>query len=351
MQPPRIISWNVTSRCLLRCPHCYIDAAPAPQAPEAGTGAGMEIVRQVADAGTGILVLSGGEPLLREDIFRIASFGDRSGLRMALATSGIPLTGEVADNLASSGIRKVAISLDSVIPENHDRFRGLGGAWAGALRGIGHCRDYDIPVQLNVTVTPDNRHEIVPILRFAKSLGIGDVHLFFLVPTGRGQALGDLTPGAYEAIIREALRLPAGGQMVVRPTCAPQYMRIAEEEGLRRKEWQRGCIAGRSYLRISPAGEVTPCPYLPVSLGNVLATPLADIWEGSGILGLLRDDDRLQGKCGACEYRGICGGCRARAYGSTTRSGWGCADLHPPGALRGNLMAEEPMCPYIPAGK
>jgi len=350
LQPPHIVTWNVTSRCPLHCPHCYLDAGEDGRRAEVGTAGAREILRQVAGAGTSILVLSGGEPLFRKDIFGIAAYGRDLGLRMALATSGVLITGSVASKIRSAGIKKVAVSLDSAEPARHDMFRVLEGAWERSVRSIGICRDYGIPVQLNVTMTPENRGEIADILRLAQGLGVRDIQLFFLVPAGRGVGLHDLSPQEYEAMIREALTISEREGISLRPTCAPQFMRIAREMGIHREGWYRGCIAGRRYLRICPDGEVTPCPYLPVSLGNVLSTPLSRIWEGSEVLRLLRDDEKLEGKCGICRYRGVCGGCRARAYGVTTGSPGGCSDLHPPGQLAGNLMAEEPMCPYNPMG-
>ena len=149
-------------------------------------------------------------------------------------------------------------------------------------------------------------------------------------------------------MIRDILILSADEEILVRPTCAPQFMRIAFELGLFRKEWNRGCIAGRSYCRIDPAGEVTPCPYLPVSIGNSTKTPFGEIWEHSAILGMLRDDSQLEGKCGRCEYAGVCGGCRARAYGLSRLAPNICGDLDRHGDQLGNMKAEEPWCPYQP---
>ncbi len=348
VQPPRIISWNVTYRCPLRCAHCYNNSGEPRLRSELGTAEAREILRQLAGAGTGIVVLSGGEPLLRGDIFELARYGTDLGLRMAMGTSGVFITDEVAGRLRESGIRKAAISLDSLRPEVHDRFRGYRGGFDHAVAGISLLQDHGVPVQLNVTVTRESYGEITEIIRFGKKSGIRDIHLFFLVPTGRGSTITDISPEQYEAMIHDVLILSADEGVVVRPTCAPQFMRIASELGMSREEWKRGCIAGRSYCRVDPAGEVTPCPYLPVSLGNCTKTPFREIWEHSAILGMLRDTSRLEGKCGRCEYAGICGGCRARAYGLSRLAPNICGDLDRPGSLSGNLMAEEPWCPYQP---
>jgi radical SAM protein with 4Fe4S-binding SPASM domain len=348
VQPPRIVSWNVTFRCPLRCSHCYSNSGERTLPGELGTVEGRDLLDQLAEAGTGVVVISGGEPLLREDIFALARHGTERGLRMAMGTSGVCITDEVAGKLRDSGIRKVAVSLDSVESTVHDRFRGFPGAFEGAVRGIALLQDHDIPVQLNVTVTRDNYHEIPEIIRFGKEHGVRDVHLFFLVPTGRGSTIEDISPDMYEEMIREVLVLSSDEKIIVRPTCAPQFMRIARELGLARKEWTRGCIAGRSYCRVDPTGEVTPCPYLPVSVGNCTRTPFGEIWEKSPVLGLLRDTSRLEGKCGRCEYAGVCGGCRARAYGLSRLVPNICGDLDRPAELPGNLMAEEPWCSYRP---
>jgi radical SAM protein with 4Fe4S-binding SPASM domain len=348
VQPPHIISWNVTYRCPLRCSHCYNSAGEGHLHSELLTAEGKDLLRQLADAGAGIIILSGGEPLLREDIFELARYGTSLGLRMAMGTSGVCITDEVAGELRDSGIRKVAVSLDSTRPAVHDRFRGYPGAFDRAVRGIILLKEHRVPVQLNVTVTRENYGEIPEIIRFGKELGIRDIHLFFLVPTGRGSTITDISPEMYEKMIRDVLILSAETGVLVRPTCAPQFMRIAHELGLVRKEWKRGCIAGRWYCRIDPAGEVTPCPYLPVSLGNITRTPFGEIWEHSPVLALLRNTSRLEGKCGRCEYAGVCGGCRARAYGLSRLVPNICGDLDRSGNLPGNLMAEEPWCPYQP---
>lgn len=334
---------------MLRCPHCYINAGAQPRG-ELTTAEGRDLLQQVADAGTTILILSGGEPLLREDIFDLARFGTRIGLRMAMGTSGVCISDSVAAAIHDSGIRKVAISLDSVHPEKHDRFRGYPGAFDKAVQGIEHCRNHQVPVQLNIMVYRDNYGEIRDIIHFGKNRDIQDIQLFFLVPTGRGSTISDITPDMYEQMVREVLILSADEGLTIRPTCAPQFMRIARELGIVRKEWKRGCIAGRSYCRIDPTGEVTPCPYLPVTVGNIRETAFRELWEHSEILAMLRDTSLLEGKCGRCEYAELCGGCRARAYGISRLRPYVCGDLDRPGKLTGNILAEEPWCPYQPEG-
>ncbi len=254
------------------------------------------------------MILSGGEPLLRDDVFELARYATEKGLIVAMGTNGTLITDSVAKELKSSGVKADAVSIDSAVPDRHDAFRGVKGAWERALDGIDTCIENGIGVQVNTTVTQQNYDEIDDIMASAK----------------------------YD--------------LAVRPVCAPQFMRIASQKGLNIDQWTRGCIAGLAYCRIYPSGEVTPCPYLPVKVGNIRETPFKEIWFGSPILNAMRDFDRFKGKCGACEYRDICGGCRARAYGLTSFVDV-CGGLQEPGELKGDYLAEEPWCPYIPGGE
>ncbi len=352
---PQLISWNMTFRCNLRCPHCYIDASEREGKGELSTDEGRMLIDQIAETSEAsklILILSGGEPLLRKDVFELARYATEKGLIVAMGTNGTLITDSVANELKSCGVKAVAISLDSSVPERHDVFRGVKGSWKRALEGIDACIKKDISVQVNTTVTQQNYDEIDDIMALAEKHGASAFHLFFLVPTGRGKAIEDISPDMYEQMIEGVLEKVASARynLAVRPVCAPQFMRIASQKGLDLKRWTRGCIAGLTYCRIYPTGEVTPCPYLPIKLGNVRETHFKEIWFESPILKALRDFDNLKGKCGVCEYRAICGGCRARAYGLTSFVDV-CGGLQEPGDLKGDYLAEEPWCPYIPGGE
>jgi len=315
---------------------------------ELSTDEGKMLIDQLAEFGSPVLILSGGEPLMRGDIFELARYGTEKGLRMAMGTNGTLIDDEVAGHLADSGVVSVAISLDSAKPETHDSFRGVKGAWEKAIEGTKACLRHGIQVRFNTTVTQANFHEIGDILELAERLGILDVQLFFLVPTGRGKEVQDITPEMYENMIEDVLVRYADHPMTVKPTCAPQFMRIADQLGLDTSRWTRGCIAGMSYGRIYPSGEVTPCPYLPVKLGNIREKSFGEIWSSHPILRDLRDFSKLKGKCGVCEYVVKCGGCRARAYGITTEFMDACGSLHEPQELQGDYLAEEPWCTYQP---
>ncbi len=247
----------------------------------------------------------------------------------------------------------VSISLDSIHPEKHDDFRGVKGAWEKAVNAIKALKAQGILVQVNTTVTRDNYEEIERIFEFVEKLGVENFHLFFLVPTGRGVKIEDITPEMYEEMIRHTLKILPRYGLNVKFSCAPQFMRIMQQTHSQMRHIQsnmRGCIAAFYYCRVCPTGDVTPCPYLPIKLGNTREKPFSEIWFNSKVLNDIRNPDKLKGKCGKCHYRYICGGCRARAYGLTAKFIDFCGGLHEPAELKGDYMAEEPWCTYKPEG-
>jgi radical SAM protein with 4Fe4S-binding SPASM domain len=290
-----------------------------------------------------VLVLSGGEPLLRTDIFELAEYALKKGLIATLGTNGTLIDKATAERIHAVGIRKVAISLDSSTPPVHDSFRGVTGAWEKAVAGIKACIASGVEVQLNVTMSRQNYTDFDQIVTYAKGLGVKSMHLFFLVPTGRGKNLQDLSPQTYEQLLEDALKKNTA-DFEIKPTCAPQFMRVAKQMGADVTRWSKGCIAGVSYCRIMPAGQVTPCPYLPVRVGDMMTTPLRDIWANSEVLNALRDPCRLKGKCGNCGFNSVCGGCRARAYGLTSY----CSGASVQATLEGDFLASDPWCTYNP---
>lgn len=312
---------------------------------ELSTAEGTRLIDQIAEVGRPVMVLSGGEPLLRDDIFELARYGADKGLRMAMGTNGTLIDDAVAAQLKRSGINRVAISLDSSTSEVHDRIRGVKGSWTGALRGIRASLQAGIGVQANVTVTRQNSHDIEPILAMVRRLGITDVHLFFLIPTGRGREEDAIRPVEYEALIRTALSRKDDA-LTLRPTCAPQFIRIAKQMGLDTERWGRGCIAGINYCRVNNNGAVTPCPYLHLVVGNVRTTSFEDIWNSTAFAAM-RDPLNLKGRCGRCEYRQVCGGCRARAFSRADPGGFvriEDADLTA-------LFEEDPWCLHEPVNE
>ena len=348
-QAPRLISWNITLRCPLKCSHCYVDAGENEAEGVLSTEEAFGVIDQICETGRPVLVLSGGEPLMREDVFAIARYGTDRGLRMVMGTSGVLIDQTSAARLSEAGIKAVAISLDSASPARHDAFRGMDGVWEKAVQAVRNCRDAGVAVQINTSVMSADFADIRSVVDLGTGLGVHEYQVFFPVPTGRARDSGGGSPQEHEALIRGILLHYHDGSVNIRPTCAPQFRRIAADLGIHNPAWGRGCIAGISYCRIYANGDVTPCPYLPVIAGNVRDTPFPAIWNDSGIFAALRDPDLLTGKCGRCGYRAICGGCRARASrGADAVSPRWCDGLAPPDNPGGDLCAEDPCCLYEP---
>ena len=305
----------------------------------------MRLLDQIASFAKPIIVLSGGEPLVRPDIFDIASHGSREGLHMVLATNGTLLTREIADRLKSCGIQRLSVSVDGSTAESHDAFRRQAGAFAGALRGIENAKAAGLPFQINTTITRHNKAEIPDILDLAARLGAAALHIFLLVPTGCGKEIADeemISPREYEEVLNWLYEASKQVKMGFKATCAPHYYRIARRKAAAEgtkidrpahefEAMTKGCLAGTGVCFISHKGEVYPCGYLPLSAGDVREQPFPEIWKDSELFRTLRDENLLEGKCGACEFKLVCGGCRARAYAET-----------------GNYLSEEPYCVYEP---
>ena len=345
---PLVMSWNVTRECNMKCSHCYINATDKKLDNELTTQEAKKLMDQICQVSKPLLILSGGEPLLRPDIFELIEYGSSKGLKMGLGSNGSLIDDAVAGKLKAAGIATVSISLDSHISAQHDEFRGVAGAWEKAVNACKALRKNNVLVQVNTTLTHQNYDQIDDIMSLAEGIGVENFHLFFLVPTGRGTKLTDISPQKYEDMITNTFSKVARHKLNVRPSCAPQFMRIAKGMGLDMRQWIRGCIAGLYYCRIYPNGDITPCPYLPIKLGNVREKSFKEIWFNSPIFQDLRDPNSLKGKCGACEYRSLCGGCRARAYGLSSDFIDYCGDLHEPAEIKSDYLAEDPWCVHQP---
>ena len=342
--PLRMVAWEVTRSCNLNCQHCRAAAERGPYPGELSTEECFGLIDDIVSFAQPVVILTGGEPLLREDIYEIASYGTSRGLRMVIAPNGTLLDTAKAARLKSSGIQRVSISLDGASPASHDSFRRVDGAFAGALRGIEKLKEAGLDFQINTTVTLKNRQELPAILDLAVSLGAVAHHIFLLVPTGRGRELVQETIATeeYEHLLHWFYEQRENLPLQLKATCAPHYYRIlrqrAKEEGKKITPQShgldavtRGCLGGIGFCFVSHRGDVQPCGYLEVASGSVRKQSLQEIWESSSVFRRLRDFASYKGRCGRCEYNHVCGGCRARAFAAT-----------------GDYLTEEPLCGYQP---
>jgi putative heme d1 biosynthesis radical SAM protein NirJ2 len=307
-----IVSWNTTNQCNMYCDHCYRDSG-AKAHEELSTREGKALLQEIKKAGFQIMIFSGGEPLMRPDIFELAEHAVKLGLRTVFGTNGTLITPEVAQRLKNIGVMGMGISLDSMDRAKHDQLRKKDGAWEDAVQGMKNCRASGLPFQIHTTVMDWNRDEILDIIDFAVEMGAVAHHQFFLVPTGRAKDMEEeaLKVEQYEELLAQIIQKQKEVPIELKPTCAPQFMRIAGLEGMKLR-FNRGCLAGTHYCIISPKGLVQPCAYLDMYIGNVRETPFSDIWANNETFKKLRTLD-YKGKCGKCDFKVKCGGCRARA--------------------------------------
>ncbi|MGE0392742.1 MAG: radical SAM protein [Vicinamibacterales bacterium] len=371
---PYVVSWNLTYRCNLACEHCYLDAGSLSPSPQRAEGPRLLNVEGFADrseldtegcfrvideiaafAPECVTILTGGEPLLRRDILEIVQRAAERGLWVVVGTNGVKITENVARRLAEAGARGLSLSLDALDPDRHDEFRKVRGAWRNTVEGAEILNRTGLPFIVQTTAGSHNVGELDAIAAFAHERLAAKVwNLYFLVPTGRGQFLSDMTPAQYDEVLASLYRIQGhySGRMLVNAKCAPHYIKTVLENGARPDADQAsagqpaadvhpairtysggagGCPAGTHYMGIRPNGDVTPCPYLPVFAGNLRRSTLQALWDTSELFTGIRHRASLGGRCGACEMNGHCGGCRARAYGMT-----------------GDLMAEDPLCTHTP---
>src|SRR5687767_156952 len=359
---PYVISWNLTYRCNLACEHCYLDAGGTPlvgtenfaDRSELGTEECFKVIDEIAGfAPECLTILTGGEPLLRRDILEIIRRAAERKLWVVVGTNGVCITENVARRLAEAGARGLSLSLDALDPDRHDRFRMVRGAWQNTVDGAAILSRTGLPFIVQTTAGSHNRGELDAIADFAHDRLAARVwNLYFLVPTGRGQFVSDMTPAQYDEVLASLYRIQQkyNRRMLVNAKCAPHYIKtVLEHQALGSpdqapggiapgfapirvySDGAGGCPAGTHYMGIRPNGDVTPCPYLPVFAGTLRSASLADLWTSSELFTDIRRRSSLGGRCGACEMNGHCGGCRARAYGMT-----------------GDLMSEDPLCTHTP---
>lgn len=392
---PRLIFWEVTKGCNLRCIHCRATATELSSPTDLPTAKALDIIDQIAAHSNPILVLSGGEPLYRSDIFQLAQYATDKGLRVALATNGTLVTKEVARMISDSGVKRVSISLDGADALTHDSFRGIPGAFEAALHGFRNLKEVGMSVQINTTIARHNADQLPRVLELAKNVGADALHTFLLVPVGCGVDIAAdqmVPPEEYEQMLNWFYDRSLEGGIELKATCAPHYFRVVHQRRVADRHaaeaaakaaptlptspdaigptdtlmpggtgislrpqgaprgnhtghptghpggnpndmnaMTKGCLAGTGVCFISHEGEVFPCGYLPAIAGDLRKQSFADIWANARVFNELRDTNNLTGKCGCCEFRNVCMGCRARAY-----------------AASGDYLAEEPFCVYEP---
>jgi AdoMet-dependent heme synthase len=337
---PHVVAWNLTRRCNLACAHCYIAAGPTESATgELPTQDCLRIVDEILAVNPSpMIILSGGEPLLREDLEEIARAASSRGATVVVGTNGTGLTSARIAALKKAGVRGVAVSVDSLRPSYHDRFRHGRGSLEETQAAIERLREQRLDVVIQTTVTRGNRAELERLVAWAAAEGAVAFNCYFLVATGRGEALGrgDLSPEDYETVLADLARWQRDyrGRLMVRAKCAPHFMRHVHQIDPESPvlNYETRCPCGTQYCRITPDGKLTPCPYLPEQAGDLNRMSFGEIWRTAPLFQQLRTGS-LGGKCGACEYRRLCGGCRARAF-----------------ALEGDVLAEDPSCSYEPSG-
>lgn len=392
---PRLIFWELTKGCNLRCIHCRATATELSSPLDLPTAKAKEIIEQIAAYASPILVLSGGEPLYRRDVFELARFASDRGIRVALATNGTLVTKDVAQRIADAGVKRVSISLDGADAETHDTFRGIPGAFEAAIYGLRNLKQLGMQVQINMTIARHNAAQLPAVLDLAKGIGADALHTFLLVPVGCGVDIAAeqmVDPEEYERMLHWFYDRSLEGGVELKATCAPHYFRVVRQRrAAERKQsgygahsaqlspeaigpaemmmpgstgiiinknrelggmpaahghpgghpgsghpdgmsaMTKGCLAGTGVCFVSHEGEVFPCGYLPTKAGDLRSQSFREVWENSVIFEQLRDPGNLKGKCGCCEFRNVCMGCRARAFAAT-----------------GDMMDEEPFCVYQP---
>jgi radical SAM protein with 4Fe4S-binding SPASM domain len=362
----RLVFWELTARCNLKCCHCRAEASDEVVAGELSTEEIISVARDIRKAGDPIMILTGGEPLVRKDFFEIAEACVGMFSRVALATNGTIVDDAMARRIVDVGIKRVSVSLDGVKAETHDAFRGVQGSFEATVRGYDALARAGASLQVNATVAKHNIDEVEELLNFVLARKADAFHVFALVPVGCGAQISDdarLSSKQMEDFLRWlfAKSIELRDRIHIKATCAPQYYRIMREVSREKgipmpghghgaghglghghgaggpgatsgmQAMTRGCLAGSAVCFISRIGDVQPCGYLPLCVGNVRKQPFNEIWQSSEVFKALRNPDQLKGKCGSCGYRVVCEGCRARAYAATS-----------------DFMSEDPDCSYDP---
>lgn len=342
--PCRLIAWEVTRSCNLACRHCRGEAHSEPYAGELGTIEAKALLDTFPQVGKPIVIFTGGEPMLRPDLYELIAYARSLGLSCACAPNGTLITRDNAIKLKAAGIERCSISIDGPDAASHDDFRRVPGAFAASMAGIEYLKQAGLPFQINTTVTRDNLGSFRKIFDLCERIGAAAWHIFLLVPMGRGAGLADQVISAkeYEEVLHWFYDFRKTTKMQLKATCAPHYYRIMRQRAHAEKlqvepaifgmdAMTRGCLGGTGFCFISHTGQVQPCGYLELNCGNVRELPFPEIWRNSVVFRNLREPAKYEGKCGQCEFHRVCGGCRARAQ-----------------SMGGNYLGPEPLCAYQP---
>jgi radical SAM protein len=350
---PFTIAWEVTRACAFSCVHCRADAQHRRDPRELSTEEGHALIDRFAAFGSPILVFTGGDPMMRKDLFDLIEYADHAGLRCSLTPTATALpTVARLRRAQEAGVRRIALSLDAPTPEVHDDFRKVRGSWERTMAILRNAHEIGLSAQINTTVTTHNVDLLEDMVRFVREVGAVQWSVFFLVPMGRGQELSMISPEQHERVLTWLYELSLAGDFDVKATAAPMYRRIAMQRRVESRTRQAGDVAGagfsfhdglnrpvqgvndgRGFLFVSHLGEITPSGFLPIVTGNVRTDDVVDVYRNHPLFRRLRDPAELTGKCGACEFREVCGGQRGRAY-----------------AVTGDPLASDPACAYVPPG-
>ncbi|MEM4251299.1 MAG: radical SAM protein [Candidatus Bathyarchaeia archaeon] len=329
---PVLVAWESTKACRFVCRHCRAEAQFNPDSNQLTTPEVKRFIDDIASMAKPTLIITGGDPLLRSDIYEVSRYADGKGLRVVMALNG-NIDSKTASTLASSGVRMVSLSIDGSTPKIHDEFRGVEGAFDMALRSTESIRAQRLPFRILTTVTKHNLRDLGKIYSLVDDLGAESWDIFMLVPTGRASHDMEISPAEYEDVLKFIHDLSLRSEIPVKVTCAPHYNRLLLQSvgGAAQTRISRGCMAGNGFCFVSHVGDVYGCGYLPIPAGNIREKSFIEIYSSSPLFDQLRDRRLLKGKCQLCSFREVCGGCRARAY-----------------STYGDAFAEEPYCTYRP---
>jgi len=344
-----LVYWEMTQACGLACKHCRAEAMPTPNPLELSTEQSKRFLRQLVDFGHPLphLVLTGGDPLSRKDIYGLINHANSLGLEVSITPSATPaLTNDAITRLQTHGIQSLGLSLDGSCAEKHDAIRALPGTFERTVEAARHCGRLGLPIQVNTLVAEETADDLPAIYELLRTgFPVMRWSLFMLISVGRGKALNEVSPEEGERIMRWVFDLSQHSPFMVKTTEAPSYRRIAiekmRESGRPTPEMKSSSVYrgfqirdGHGIVFVSNLGEIYPSGFLPLRCGNVRKDSLVEIYRNSEIFRALHSPDQFHGKCGACEYNHICGGSRARAFACT-----------------GDALGTDPFCPYEPAAQ